>query len=60
MDFNGNICKRFFNRLFGPNGDARAAFGSSAIDGSLKKGWTAGPAVVLGHGILEFILIIFS
>mgnify|MGYP000916188938 FL=1 len=30
-----------------------------AIDGSLKKGWTAGPAVVLGHGILEFILIIF-
>ena len=30
-----------------------------AIDGSLKKGWTAGPAVVLGHGILEFIIIIF-
>jgi threonine/homoserine/homoserine lactone efflux protein len=29
-----------------------------AIDGSLKKGWTAGPLIVLGHGILEFILII--
>jgi threonine/homoserine/homoserine lactone efflux protein len=28
------------------------------IDGSLKKGWTAGPLIVLGHGILEFILII--
>ncbi|NLM45286.1 MAG: LysE family transporter [Firmicutes bacterium] len=29
-----------------------------AIDGSLKKGWTAGPSLVLGHGILEFFLII--
>lgn len=28
------------------------------IDGSLKKGWTAGPLTVLGHGILEFTLII--
>ncbi|WP_041714802.1 LysE family transporter [Acetivibrio clariflavus] len=28
------------------------------IDGSLKKGWTAGPLTVLGHGILEFILIV--
>ncbi|WP_242965167.1 LysE family transporter [Petroclostridium xylanilyticum] len=28
------------------------------IDGSLKKGWTAGPLAVLGHGILELILII--
>ncbi len=27
------------------------------IDGSLKKGWTAGPLVVLGHGILELSLI---
>ncbi|GAE89348.1 LysE family transporter [Acetivibrio straminisolvens] len=27
------------------------------IDGSLKKGWIAGPLVVLGHGILELILI---
>jgi threonine/homoserine/homoserine lactone efflux protein len=29
-----------------------------AIDGSLKKGWKAGPLLVLGHGILELILII--
>ncbi len=28
------------------------------IDGSLRKGWTAGPLTVLGHGILEFALII--
>ena len=28
------------------------------IDGSLKKGWTAGPLIVLGHGILELILIL--
>lgn len=28
------------------------------IDGSLKKGWIAGPLVVLGHGILELLLII--
>ena len=28
------------------------------IDGSLKRGWTAGPMVVLGHGALELILII--
>jgi len=28
------------------------------IDGSLKKGWTAGPLTVLGHAILELILII--
>ncbi|MBP2073455.1 LysE family transporter [Thermoanaerobacterium butyriciformans] len=28
------------------------------IDGSLKKGWTAGPLAVLGHGILELILLI--
>ncbi len=28
------------------------------IDGSLKKGYIAGPLVVLGHGILELILII--
>jgi len=28
------------------------------INGSLKKGWTAGPLTVLGHGILEFILIV--
>ncbi len=27
------------------------------IEGSLKKGWIAGPLIVLGHGILEFILI---
>ncbi len=31
---------------------------SVAIDGSLKRGWTAGPLTVLGHGILELILII--
>lgn len=29
-----------------------------AVDGSLKKGWTAGPKLVLGHGILELLLII--
>lgn len=28
------------------------------IDGSLKKGWTTGPLIVSGHGILELILII--
>ncbi len=28
------------------------------IDGSLKRGWKAGPLLVLGHGILEFTLII--
>ncbi len=28
------------------------------IDGSLKKGWTAGPLAVLGHGILELTLVI--
>jgi threonine/homoserine/homoserine lactone efflux protein len=28
------------------------------IDGSLKKGWTTGPLIVLGHGILELVLII--
>jgi threonine/homoserine/homoserine lactone efflux protein len=28
------------------------------IDGSFKKGWTAGPWIVLGHGILELVLII--
>lgn len=28
------------------------------IDGSLKKGYIAGPLVVLGHGILELILIV--
>lgn len=28
------------------------------INGSLKKGWMAGPLIVLGHGILELILII--
>ena len=29
-----------------------------AVDGSLKKGWTAGPILVLGHGILDFLLIV--
>ncbi len=28
------------------------------IDGSIKKGWIAGPLIVLGHGVLELILII--
>lgn len=28
------------------------------INGSLKKGWKAGPLIVLGHGILELALII--
>ena len=28
------------------------------IEGSFKKGWIAGPLIVFGHGILEFILII--
>jgi len=27
------------------------------IDGSLKKSWMAGPLIVLGHGILELLLI---
>jgi len=29
-----------------------------AIDGSLKKGWSAGPLIVLGHGMLELLLIV--
>lgn len=29
------------------------------IDGSLKKGWTAGPLTVSGHGILELTLVFF-
>lgn len=29
-----------------------------AIDGSLKRGYIAGPLVVLGHGILELALVI--
>lgn len=28
------------------------------IDGSLRKGYIAGPLVVLGHGILEMVLVI--
>lgn len=28
------------------------------IDGSLRKGYTAGPLVVLGHGVLELTLVI--
>ena len=28
------------------------------INGSLKKGWIAGPLIVLGHGMLELLLII--
>ncbi len=28
------------------------------IDGSLKRGYLAGPLVVLGHGILELVLVI--
>lgn len=28
------------------------------ISGSLKRGWIAGPLVVLGHGILELMLVI--
>lgn len=28
------------------------------IDGSLKKGWKAGPLIVIGHGILEVLLIL--
>jgi threonine/homoserine/homoserine lactone efflux protein len=28
------------------------------INGSLKKGWIAGPLIVLGHGILELMLVI--
>ncbi|NLM60416.1 MAG: LysE family transporter [Clostridium sp.] len=28
------------------------------IDGSFKKGWKAGPLIVLGHGILELLLVI--
>ena len=28
------------------------------INGSLKKGWMAGPLIALGHGILELILVI--
>src|SRR5690554_3418418 len=28
------------------------------IDGSLKRGYIAGPLVVLGHGILELILVV--
>jgi len=28
------------------------------IEGSLKKGYIAGPLVVLGHGLLELVLIL--
>src|SRR5271169_44692 len=31
----------------------------ATIEISLKKGWIAGPEVVLGHMLVEFVLIVF-